>query len=398
MSRTQAAAEPQSRDSSTVCLFRDLVRRCVAGALNFDIGPWHVVLGQRSSAGGGIHKSLHVQATQREGDFVKHAYSCTFNEFEHDGELVVSRGFVMDFALRQNCRTQAELIQELLQRATDKTLAQLRAEAAAEPAADDALDTLYEGLLGTKSIRYLDSTTRMSAFSSSAERARVFVYVDRMHPKTETERNLAQYVAARRERGRVHVFLVRYRGTRRTTEPELVGSFRDPGSSAPILPHLFNVVQTDWLKRKQIQVEAHVIDSAFSVLAASPGVAVLAAFPAFLSRSGKAKRPPIQSQARNAAHISGVIAGYNYQFQLQGDSYSGWFSEHGQPLRMPAHISFADNQVKVELLSPEGIGYECSLESVHLIRNSTEYSVRRAIEGAARGLSHYREMPWECNG
>ena len=62
------------------------------------------------------------------------------------------------------------------------------------------------------------------------------------------------------------------------------------------------------------------------------------------------------------------------------------------------YISTGDSYVKVELMSPEGVGYECSLEPVNLVRNSTEYSVRRAIEGAARGISRLKEMPWDCYG
>jgi len=390
-----AAAEPEVRESSTVRLFRALVQSCVPNDKVFRIGTWTITLAERPSAGG-EHRSLHVGARGRNSETgLEHLLSCSFNMFENDGELIVSRGFVARDRLRPDCKNVTELLQELLQKTTNKSTAQLRAEAAVEPGVSDVFDSLYQSLLEHGARKPVDAEQFMHAFSSEGQ-ARIRVYVKLLHAATPYSALRGQYFAARRELNRVHLFFVNYRDQDAAKEPKLVGTFREPSNPATLLNQIFAAVKTDWIKRQPAPVEAHVTDSALSVLAAAPDVAVLASMPAFLERMRKPKRPHITT-LHHTARMSGTIAGYNYRFHLQGNVYTGTFSTAGKD-PVPARITFQDNAVNVELVSPIGVGYECSREDVRLVRDSTEYSVRCAIEGAARGLAHYKEMPWECNG
>ena len=273
-------------------------------------------------------------------------------------------------------------------------------KAAAEPEAADAFDSLQESLFTQQVYKTVSPDLQLHVFSSP-NRDSIRVYVKPTHQDYLTV--LGKYFCV--PAGPDHVNLFYVDSANRDRRKQVSRVLHQSRSPDTLLNHICAAVMKDWLERTKQKAEARVIDSALSVLAASPGVVILSSLTSFLHGVGKRKRPMAKELLHHKSQLSGTIAGCNYQFALDHDSYAGWFSPRGQDGRIPAHISFinnyistGDSYVKVELMSPEGVGYECSLEPVNLVRNSTEYSVRRAIEGAARGISRLKEMPWDCYG
>lgn len=303
--------------------------------------------------------------------------------------------------------TEASDTAELLRRAvsrmrrhTQRYYGMFNAKAAAEPEAADAFASLQESLFTQQVYKNVSQDLHLHVFSSpNRDSIRVYVKPTRQDYLTV----LGKYFCVPAGPDHVNLFYIDSMDRdRRKMVSRVLHQSRSPDT---LLNHICVAVAKDWLTRTRQKAEARVTDSALSVLAASPGVVILSSLTSFLHNVGKRKRPMAKELLHHKSQLSGTIAGCNYQFALDHDSYAGWFSTRGQDGRIPAHISFinnyistGDSYVKVELMSPEGVGYECSLEPVNLVRNSTEYSVRRAIEGAARGISRLKEMPWDCYG